>query len=569
MADDPFDVALDAWRITRSPRFAAIVDAISAKEPERELVGASGKKVDVAKWFALADAGDWRDLPRLVATITAGNSPQALERVNKLRERDDPRLVRGLLAIVEEAPYTAGTSRKFWQAVIAALEASNDVRARDGMLDLSRRYKTINDTNMGAWIGGALSKAAAKIGEPKPLDAEQAAALEALELAILGEAGATLPRKAPKPAISPEEMFANIVEAPDDDDARLVYADVLAELGQSERAELIVLQVERAAGRGTPERADLERTKFEVTNRLKEYGVPISAAAHRIYFDRGFPYRVELANIGLAHVFDAIEWGTVRVLERVDQAPVTAVQKLLDGGRAKNLLRVEGLSARVLDKVKTPAFPWTHVRLADERPRPAHVARFPKLTHLAFKHRAVVEPELFAAAPELVSVTFEQGAGADAALFAKNPKLRRLAAGPDAEPERFAGLAVRELTIHGRAADADPWLRALPTVRELVFIPIEADLVAVADLFDRHPSLEKASCRFGYFERSGASLTLVAVPARRWVHHDEQLAAAGARLAGRARLVLYPEQPRHVAPPAPVPELVRSAWPDLEVRELL
>lgn len=91
----PFEIALEAWRETRHPGFAGIVEALSAKEPERPRVGASGKKKDREVWDALADQGDVADMPRLVATIASGNSPIALTRVQRLEPRDDPRLVSG------------------------------------------------------------------------------------------------------------------------------------------------------------------------------------------------------------------------------------------------------------------------------------------------------------------------------------------------------------------------------------------------------------------------------------------------------------------------------------------
>lgn len=578
MATRSFETALEAWRRTRSPRFAAIVDAISSKEPERELVGTSGKKVDVARWFALAEAGDWRDMPRLIATIASGNSPQALERVNKLAERDDPRLVPGLLALAESPPYTAGTSKKFWQALVAALEASRDPRARDGMIDLSKRYKTINDTHMGAWVAGAMSKAAAKIGEPPPLDAKQEAALRQLEIELLGAAGATAPRPKAKASTSPEEMFAAIVEAPDDDDARLVYADLLAEQGQNDRAELIVLQVERAAGRGTPQRADLERTKYTATKRTKEWGVPVSAAADDVRFERGFPHHVNLSNTGLGHVADAVEWGTVRSLERVAYAPANAVKAFFDGGRGKNLRQVSALLPRWLDKLRTATFPWTHVGLINEKLAPAHLARFPDLTHLELS-REGVSASLFAALPNLESFELDDFVETDSAdLFRDNPKLTRLVAGKNAKPDRFSGLRLRELHMRGELDTLEGWLEAVPTLREVHVRQRAYDISKLADLFDRHPTLQRLVFTFAHgspgaeLQRSGQSLALVAGPGPRWVRYYAELAEAAEPLKGRAeKLVLYPPGPRHLVPGISELDLavVEPAWPNIEVRELL
>lgn len=577
MAKHAFHIALEAWRKTRSPRFAAIVDAISAKEPERELVGASGKKADIAKWFELADAEDWRDMPRLLATLTTCNSPQALERVNKLKDRDDPRLVSGLLAIAEAAPYTAGSSRKFWQAVLSALEVSRDPRARDGMISLSKRYKTINDTVMGAWIGSAMAKGAAKIAEPKALDAKQQKLLAELEVQFLGAVGASRPKEKPKPSTSPEELFAEIIAHPDDDDQRLVYADLLSEQGESDRAELIVLQVERAAGRGTPERSDLERTKF-TPEKLKAFSSPLSAAAADVFFERGFPHRVVLASTGLAHVTDAPEWGTVRVLEGVALAPATAVQRLLDSGVAKNLQVVEALRPAWLDKLRTATFPWTHVAIINEKLKPKHLERFPKLTHLEVL-RDGLDVDLFAAVPNVESIELESAAPDDGAhLFANNPKLRRLLLGYRATPENYAGLKLDELHVKGNAEVGDRFLRGLPTVRELHFGGGTARIAEIIPLFDRYPALQKVAFRFDAgaegpcLERHGKKLMLVAYPGRRGLTFWKALEDAKKTLGARAEnLVLYPERPRHQGRPVGPEEreLLEPAWPKMIVKELL
>jgi len=517
-----------------------------------------------------------------MATLAAGKSPLASERVPVLAAREDPRLVPGLLATLEDPPYTAGTSKKFWQAVVAALAATGDPRARDGMDSLSKRYKTINDTHLGGWIAGAMSKAAAAMPPPKPLTAKQEAALVDLEVAILGTSGKPKPKTSPKPTASLEELLARIIAAPDDDDPRLVYADLASEQGD-ERGELILLQVDRAAGRGTPERSDLERKKFWRKGGLKYLALALSAAADSIELERGFPAKLELSITGLAQVLDAPEWGTVHTLTRAAVGQVTPLLRFLDSDRLPNLVEVESLKAKWIDKLRTPTFPWTRLTIMNDGLKPVHLGRFPKLTHLDIGDaypvvRRALHAEVFAAAPTLESVTVAMPGDVDATSFAGHPKLQRLVLRARGVADSFAGLPLRELAIVANVPAADAWLRALPTVQTLELDLDDTDWKAATGLFDAHPKLQRLTLarRRGdvmLTRNKKRSLTLTALPTARWdKFYTEMIAAAPAlRDGGVTSFIVHPEGPRHRVPPlhADVLTLLRTAWPDLEHRDVL
>lgn len=582
-----FARAAEAWRSTRSSRFGAIADVLAAREPELPSLPASGKKVDVAKWNETEAAGDWRDLPRLLAALAAVHSPVAAGRVEVLARREDPRLVPALLSVIADPPYTAGTSRKFWQAVIAALEATGDDRARDGMRDLSTRYKTINDTHLGAWLAGAMHKAASRMPEPRALTTGEAEELAALEVAVLGQRGATRPAPTARGTESLADLFRAIVEAPNDDDPRLVYADVLSERGD-ERGELIVLQVERAAGRATAERADLERA---LAPKLLGWARPIATAAQSVKFERGFPAVVALADSGLAQVVDAVEWGTVHTLRQVQYAPVKPTLALLDGDHARNLDAVGELSAKLIEKLKKPSYRWTRVKLmhhdldGDRHAIEArHLARFPGLTTIEIGGRGKLDRQLFSAAPGLTAIDIHNMDQLDASadLFGGCEKLEALTLGNGLDAERFAGLRVRRLVVSTDVAGARPWLSAIPSL-ELIEVNVHADPAweELVRLFDRHPALRRAGFRrflgslSAHVERGADGRFVLTLPAGdRWGRFAEELVTLEPRLraAGITSLVVYPRSPRHEAAPMKDEDVaaLRAAWSDrLEVRELL
>jgi uncharacterized protein (TIGR02996 family) len=80
-------------------------------------------------------------------------------------------------------------------------------------------------------------------------------------------------------------LIDTIRDDPDDDSARLVYADWLEEHGQSDRAEFMRLQLARAAGTATAE--DRQREKKLLAAHFNEWLGPV--ADRRVEFSRGVP----------------------------------------------------------------------------------------------------------------------------------------------------------------------------------------------------------------------------------------------------------------------------------------
>src|SRR5687767_9571898 len=110
-----------------------------------------------------------------------------------------------------------------------------------------------------------------------------------------------MPRRSRKPSAAPSsavrratgdrehelaELLAAIARVPDDDAPRLGYADLVAELGDPVRAELIVLQLEREQAGGTPSAHEQNL----IARYAERWLAPIAAALKKgsWTFSRGF-----------------------------------------------------------------------------------------------------------------------------------------------------------------------------------------------------------------------------------------------------------------------------------------
>ena len=567
--EHPWQQAIEGWRRTRSPRYAAIVDALSAREAERPIVGASRRKADAEAWDALEAKGDPADLPRLIAAVGGTQSPAAIGRIERLVRRDDPRLVTGLLGMIEKPPYTGGSSKKFWQTVIATLAASNDVRAHDAMLALSKRYETINGTFMGEWIAGAMARAAAKMKVVRALPAGELAVLEALEVAVLGG----VPRPA-EPSRAPRtlaDLFAQIAAAPDDDGARMVYADALLERDASEldraRGELIHMQLARAADRATPADADRERAMIE-RGVLDELAVPLGAACEAVTFERGFPVAAQLKAKGLAQVADAVEWGTLRRISGLDEAPIKPLLALFETGRLRHVTQVAGLTAARFDKLVKYGAGWTNVELTRDRLAPDSLTKLPALRTLTVYGNDVLHSQWLRGAPEVTELTSWSDAPAFTAhMISPLAKLRSLTLWRRVPPvlERVETLRapLESLGLNAPLAVVAAWFAVLPHVRALTLY--DDDVLRTDGEFDWQafgallatPRLETLTVERsrGSFtarlDRTSNGWTLTLPCADRWVGFYEQLVELPDHLEplGVTRVILEPEAPRHYAEP--------------------
>jgi uncharacterized protein (TIGR02996 family) len=114
-----------------------------------------------------------------------------------------------------------------------------------------------------------------------------------------------------------ESFLRAIVEDPDDDTPRLVYADWLDEHGDAARAEFIREQIELARGPAAARTRDrlAKRERRLLLEHESRWAAPLHGLVRRARFVRGFPHRVTLpAEWFLTHAADLFRLAPVRHL---------------------------------------------------------------------------------------------------------------------------------------------------------------------------------------------------------------------------------------------------------------
>lgn len=178
-----------------------------------------------------------------------GSSAELTRRVRGLAAHAaDPRIASALVGLVEAPPFTAGSLRPTWGALFEQLiETHTDPRSIPRLTTI-RIEDTFGSTTMAGWIKGKVAAVLDELRERFP-----AGAPRLRDEAVLAKLVPAPEPATPTPVVKltgrkrvEAELLAAIAEAPGDDAPRLVYADLVAEQGDSARAELIQLQLARA-----------------------------------------------------------------------------------------------------------------------------------------------------------------------------------------------------------------------------------------------------------------------------------------------------------------------------------
>ncbi len=447
---NPLESAIEGWRKTKHARFAAIAELATKRAlPEPRLtIGNSGKAVDVKAWVTLYEQRDVLDVPRLFAAVGGGKSSTAAERVTLLSRLDDPRVVSGVLALLEAPPYRAQTAMPFFRACAKALVESNDQRARAAMLDLSARYKSILETSVGDLVANLLHRSAESMDQvkPGPLPEKYEALATKLEAMFEAErASADVKRSSKRSAEQNDEaLLAAIYAAPDDDGPRLVFADVLTERGEV-RGEFISLQIQRACGPLSREQFKRERELLRDPKQRAAYALPLSRGG-QTRLERGFPSSLVVDHKTVKHVVGSPALRTLTRISFLETLSNKLAREVVQHENASQVQRVGSFKREQFDALKGE-LPWSDVSLKF-MPGESDIARLVKLERLS------VNPT-----------------GKEPAPRADLSRLQHLAVAGEL-PEGVLPLAknVRsvELTLHRDVPEfAANELRALDSLREL------------------------------------------------------------------------------------------------------
>lgn len=203
---------------------------------------------------------------------------------------------------------------------------------------------------------------------------------------------------APSPPTSREAaLLAAVYADPDDDAARLVYADLLLERSDP-RGELIALQYRRAEGRSSLQDRDRERALLDahaeawlgalarVVDRAPRGGPP------RATFERGFAERLTLGGPRWLHeVHEDPAWATLRALDLAPSWAPADTLALVTQPALRGLRELGGVTDAVLSRLADEPPPKL-ARIALREPAwrsgaqtGALLARFSRLGHLAIE----------------------------------------------------------------------------------------------------------------------------------------------------------------------------------------
>jgi len=309
---------IEAWRATRSPRVAELVEVLSTtidgRSPRDPLPTGRSKKAHAAV-LDVAARRDPLDVPRLLGALTTATSTLGAARLEQLPE--DPRVTTGLLRLIEHPPFSSQTAKPFWRKLLAMLREHGDTRAIGALEELSKDYVMRIPSSVGEWLGNQVAKTAKAMGKahdgaPRVPEIDVLERLEARFKAQLGARRRT-EKKEEQGHASEAELLDAIYEAPDDDGLRQVYRDWLLERDDP-RGELIALQYAKLDGELSGAQREREA---ELIRKLRGRLLgPLAAAVIIERYDRGFVSDVALwgTKSAVPKTVGKPEWATVRTL---------------------------------------------------------------------------------------------------------------------------------------------------------------------------------------------------------------------------------------------------------------
>jgi len=164
------DRVLVAWRATRHPKLATLVDALGAR------CAPTPPPTAHAPWMALAKPRRPEDLSALTATWLDATMDEASQRLDALRRfDDDPRVARSLAAFVRDFAFGATSSKPLWTAVGTGLVALRDPHTATVVGAAAQTAIPVKGATMKAWLTRYLPKLAdeleAACAPTSPLDA--------------------------------------------------------------------------------------------------------------------------------------------------------------------------------------------------------------------------------------------------------------------------------------------------------------------------------------------------------------------------------------------------------------
>ena len=353
------DGALEAltvlWRDWPAPTLASIVEGLAERLSHSvPPVAGSGSVSARQAWLTLAAGKRAAALPRLIDALPDTTGPIAVERLEALRAWPaSPVISARLTTWLERPPFEGKNRARCFPLLLEIVDAHRDPRGIAVMqkrADPQHRSLAIRDLGLASWKPlQALAKRAGGWAAAPKISEEEAAALGRLTKRL-----GSMPSAAP--SVPLEALYAAVYDDPDDDQARLMLADVLQEAADP-RGEFIALQMVRGRDGGPPTKR--EKTLADAWSR--DWLGPLNPAVMKqgVVFDRGFLARCALTGEHVLALSSRPEWATVTHLDVAGHGE--SMRPLLLSPAMRELRHVTGVSSRVdLDAIVEAgrSLPW-------------------------------------------------------------------------------------------------------------------------------------------------------------------------------------------------------------------
>ncbi len=457
---------VERWRQTRDPRLVPLIVALGEKQSDDQTAPVAHLK-PTALGRALLDQVRAANAERLHSLLplvdrfvrTARGSWPVVELLAEVPA--DPRLALLGVALLEGFAELPHTSSKLWRRLVDVVEHHGD-----SSVALALRVLSLPDTldpAMRARVSNVTRALAARRGEAA-LSNDEFERWRA-EVAQAPVDAAPAPVADPPTSRDGDALLATVWREPQNDEARLVYADWLGSRSDP-RGEFIMLQYQRANGALTTAGAKRERALLKqhfrawfgalapvlLTNDRRPSGtapadslsVPLPQY-DRCVFSKGFLTEVSSFDVPRhrASLLDAPKWATVRRIRFATD--VSAAMKCLT--------HVDGCWASLLGRLSVVPLPLEQLGVVVARDTdtsfdwPAHSVRARRVHVTLSWHERVVWPwveALLRADPILGSLRFDRSALVDLVEGWRWPLLDGAPAGFSefdcevADQERFA-----------------------------------------------------------------------------------------------------------------------------------
>lgn len=358
---------LDVWKKTHDPAVADLLDEVSARIAEQNPVEEWKKQRDTtAAWVRDARDASPEALGPLLTQLEdvidgRGKVYLSFPCYDLLASReDDPRVARLAARTLERGAVRGSAAGKVWTRCARMLLASPDA----GALAICEALvgRRAGDKTLTTFRAERLPKFLEKLRKEVD-EREDAAPVDEIETVRSKIRKLPVDRyelvSEPKPdGLTEADFIDKIVESPDDDDVRLVFADWLIDQGD-ERGDLITLQFRERDGAKVRTKVDrvAKKVRKKWLGQLTTHVVQSS-----VEFDRGIPISVTVDIRRAMHarvLLEAPEWATfqeirfvsewlvlsrhMRSLRRLHGVPLDRLGDLAEHPRAASL---EALSLR-------------------------------------------------------------------------------------------------------------------------------------------------------------------------------------------------------------------------------